>query len=169
MKALFVDLARHQSWADAEYWRALEKCAPAAADDTIRKRLHHLHQTQRVFHWLVDREDRPPFKATLPEDFASLADLREYAEASSRPFAEFVDAVTADHLRERVVFHSEKVPWLEKAPPYFISVAEALMQGVMHSQWHRGQNATRLRELGGEPPLVDLVVWVLKGRPAAGW
>src|SRR5436190_23453208 len=29
MKTLLVDLARHQSWADAEHWRALEAYRPA--------------------------------------------------------------------------------------------------------------------------------------------
>jgi len=43
------------------------------------------------------------------------------------------------------------------------------MQAVMHSQWHRGQNATRLRELGGEPPTLDLIVWIANNRPAAAW
>ena len=38
----------------------------------------------------------------------------------------------------------------------------------MHSHYHRGQNATRLRELGGEPPMTDLIVWYWKGRPVAG-
>jgi uncharacterized damage-inducible protein DinB len=39
----------------------------------------------------------------------------------------------------------------------------------MHSQHHRGQNATRLRELGGEPPMTDLIVWYWKGRPGPRW
>ncbi|MGH9369351.1 MAG: MFS transporter [Thermoanaerobaculia bacterium] len=29
--------------------------------------------------------------------------------------------------------------------------------------------ATRLRELGGEPPLTDLITWYWKGKPAAPW
>jgi uncharacterized damage-inducible protein DinB len=39
----------------------------------------------------------------------------------------------------------------------------------MHSHYHRGQNATRLRELGGEPPMTDLIVWYWKGRPRPDW
>jgi uncharacterized damage-inducible protein DinB len=38
---------------------------------------------------------------------------------------------------------------------------------ALHSQHHRGQNATRLRELGAVPPATDLIVWYWKGRPAA--
>src|SRR5574339_581065 len=33
----------------------------------------------------------------------------------------------------------------------------------------RAQNATRLRELGGAPPLTDLIVWWWKGRPEPAW
>jgi uncharacterized damage-inducible protein DinB len=55
------------------------------------------------------------------------------------------------------------------APPLWITVAEALTQCVMHSQHHRGQNAARLRELGGEPPTTDYIVWLWKGRPAPAW
>ena len=31
------------------------------------------------------------------------------------------------------------------------------------------RSATRLRELGGEPPPIDLIVWYWKGRPAPAW
>jgi uncharacterized damage-inducible protein DinB len=34
---------------------------------------------------------------------------------------------------------------------------------------HRGQNARRLRELGGEPPTTDLIVWIAAGRPPPDW
>jgi len=39
----------------------------------------------------------------------------------------------------------------------------------MHSTHHRGQVNARLRELGGEPPLADFIVWLWWGRPAASW
>ena len=53
------------------------------------------------------------------------------------------------HLAEVVT-----VPWFQ--PPLKISVRHALTQAAMHSHYHRGQNATRLRELGGVPPGTDL-------------
>src|SRR5690242_18875031 len=40
------------------------------------------------------------------------------------------------------------------------SIPEAhLVQTVLHSQHHRGQIATRLRDLGGAPPTVDYILW----------
>jgi uncharacterized damage-inducible protein DinB len=39
----------------------------------------------------------------------------------------------------------------------------------MHSHYHRGQNATRLRELGGVPPGTDFIEWLREGQPSARW
>ena len=60
-----------------------------------------------------------------------------------------------------------EAPWF--TPPAKISVRQALTQAAMHSHYHRGQNATRLRELGGVPPMTDFIVWLRKGQPAAQW
>jgi uncharacterized damage-inducible protein DinB len=49
------------------------------------------------------------------------------------------------------------------------SLGETLLQVVMHSTYHRGQVNTRLRELGGEPPLTDYIVWVWLGKPQPDW
>jgi len=57
------------------------------------------------------------------------------------------------------------VVWIQGAADDY--GGEALTQMAMHSQWHRGQNATRLRELGAQPPTVDLIAWYWKGRPSA--
>jgi uncharacterized damage-inducible protein DinB len=59
------------------------------------------------------------------------------------------------------------VPWFK--PPAKISVRHALTQAAMHSHYHRGQNATRLRELGGVPPMTDFIIWLRNGQSAANW
>ena len=60
-----------------------------------------------------------------------------------------------------------EVPWFR--PPAKISIRQALTQAAMHSHYHRGQNATRLRELGGVPPMTDFIAWLHKGQPPAQW
>jgi uncharacterized damage-inducible protein DinB len=164
MKKLLVDLGRHQSWADAELWGALEKCGPAKDDSTIHNRLHHLHFVQRAFCWLLQGKEVSAFPMTTPQDYSSFGALRSYARESSVAMADFIDTVADARLNERV-----QMPWFQREPPFSIAVGEAYLQAVMHSQWHRGQNATRLRELGGEPPTLDLIVWYLNDRPAATW
>jgi len=162
MNPLLHDLYAHQSWADAEHWRAIEAHPPAAADDAIRKRLHHLHLVQRAFRWIAG--DRlTPFTITKPEDFCALADLKAWAREYHDEVARYLPSLPPSRFDEAI-----QVPWFSE-PPLTLTVAEALTQAAMHSQWHRGQNAVRLRELGVEPPTVDLIVWYWKGRPAAAW
>jgi len=60
-----------------------------------------------------------------------------------------------------------EVPWFK--PPLNISVRHALTQAAMHSHYHRGQNATRLRELGGVPPGTDFIEWLRQGKPGPRW
>ena len=100
---------------------------------------------------------------TKPEDFRSLADLKSYAREYHEEMPGFLEAFTTARLDEKI-----EMPWF-KEPPLAITVTEALTQCAMHSHYHRGQNATRLRELGGEPPGTDLIVWYWKGRPAPDW
>ena len=162
MNALLRDLYGHQSWADAEHWRAIGAHPPARDDQTIRGRLHHIAIVQRAFLWAVgDRQDQ--FAFTNPDDFATLDDLRQYSRAHHDRISDYMATVSDARLGELV-----EIPWFND-PPLTLKIEEALMQGAMHSHYHRGQNATRLRELGGEPPMIDLIAWYWKGRPAPVW
>ena len=58
--------------------------------------------------------------------------------------------------------------WRTADPGGGCSIAHAYVQVCMHSQGHRSQCATRLRSLGGKPPVTDFIVW-LKDRPAPNW
>jgi uncharacterized damage-inducible protein DinB len=159
---MLQDMLRHQEWADAEHWRAIESCAAAATDTAVRTRLHHIHLVQHAFAWMVgDRNER--FVISQPAEFADLAALKPYAAAYYDRSFPLLLQLTADQQARRI-----NVPWFQD-PPLDLRVDEALTQCVMHSHWHRGQNATRLRELGGEPPGTDLITWIWKGRPSATW
>ena len=61
-----------------------------------------------------------------------------------------------------------QIPWFPD-PPCVITVAEALVQVAMHSQHHRGQCMTKLKELGGEPKNVDWIIWLWKQKPRGRW
>ena len=162
MNPILRDLYGHQEWADAELWKAIAAHAPARDDKAIRDRLHHIHSVQRYFIWAAgDRAVQPGI--TKPDDFASLDDLRAYARESHDQIRRFFASAGEARFDDRMA-----IPWI-KDPPLTISVAEALTQTAMHSQWHRGQNATRLRELGGLPPTTDLIVWYWKGKPQPNW
>lgn len=160
MNDLLHDLCGHQAWADAELWKALEEHAGALEDITIRQRLHHIHLTQRAFLSIVHGE---PLVLRRLEDFANMTALKDFARSFHKEVTAFLRDSSESQLAQIVV-----IPWF-KDPRISLTVAQALAQAATHRHYHRAQNATRLRELGGKPPLTDLIVWYWKGRPDAEW
>ncbi len=53
-------------------------------------------------------------------------------------------------------------------PSRSFSIAEVVMQVCMHSHGHRAQCATRLRALGGIPPMMDFISWLTQ-KPDPDW
>jgi uncharacterized damage-inducible protein DinB len=98
--------------------------------------------------------DRPP---------PSFEDLKARAEASHAGLRDFAAALRPESLSVTV-----RVPWFPD-PPCVITVAEALVQVAMHTQHHRGQCMTRLKDFGGEPKNVDWIIWLWKQKPQARW
>ena len=161
MRELLRDLYGHQAWADALHWTAFEAHPGALLDAKLRERLHHIHLVQRAFLGVATGSGMP--ERPRLEDFAGMhelkAEARRYHEAARR----FVEGASDETLAARA-----NLPWFQD-PPLDITLGQALHQCAMHSHYHRGQNATRLKELGSEPPLSDLIVWWWKGRPPAQW
>jgi uncharacterized damage-inducible protein DinB len=154
------DLYAHQEWADAEHWTAIESCKPALSDDELRDRLAHLHIVQRGFLKVFKGEP-----INLKEEFGkkpSLAELKASARVYHQEVIPFMGAIPAERLDEKVV-----VPWFPAG--FSPTFREAALQAVMHSLYHRGQNATRIKQLGARPPVTDYIAWVFKGRPAPIW
>jgi len=155
------ELYAHQEWADAEHWRAFEAHPAALTDKAIRERVLHIHLVQHGFLWVTARQ-RGEFTFKKLEDFPSMADLKTYAQRGLLEMRERLKNTDQGRMEELI-----EVPWFK--PPLKISVRHALTQAAMHSHYHRGQNATRLRELGGEPPMTDFIAWLRNGQPAAQW
>jgi uncharacterized damage-inducible protein DinB len=161
MNPLLRDFFQHQVWADAEHWRAIGAHPPARRDPAIVARLHHIAIVQRAFAWAVGNREAA-FDFTKPEDFAFDA-LKAYAREHHDRLTIYIATLGDARLAEPV-----DIPWF-KEPTLTLRVEEALAQCAMHSHYHRGQNATRLRELGAEPPTTDLITWYWKGRPGPEW
>jgi hypothetical protein len=86
-------------------------------------------------------------------EYGILATLsRCRARPESRP-DERTDGMGA--LQPETLSHTVRIPWFPD-PPCVITIAEAIVQGAMHTQHHRGQCMTRLKDFGGE--LIDLLL-----------
>ncbi len=154
-----LDLCHHHAWADAEHWRVFSAFPTAVDDETLFDRLHHIHLTQSAWVWAFGNR-RDAFVFSKATDFSPAIALKVFAIQSHAQ----LDAVTLSEesgLDRRIA-----IPWFDGLK---LRVREGLTQVAMHSHYHRGQNATRFRELGGTPPGTDLITWISKGRPAPCW
>lgn len=161
MSSYLVELYAHQAWADAEHWRAFEALPAALADKALYERLYHIHLVQHGFLWITGPRTSP-FDYKKIEDFPDATALKKYAQQGLADLEERVRTTTPDAMEEII-----EIAWFQ--PTLRISRRHALMQAAMHSHYHRGQNATRFRELGGTPPTTDFIVWLQKGQPEARW
>lgn len=160
MLGFLSDLLAHQQWADSVQWRSLAAHPGALEDGAVRTRLHHLHSVQRAF--LDVWKGTPPKTAPL-HSYASMEALRQDVRSYYRDLTDFLAGEAPARLEEIL-----GVPWFpDQHPP--VRLVETMYQVVMHSEHHRAQNATRLREVGGVMPTTDYILWILEGRPAPVW
>ena len=152
-KELLYDLARHQAWADAAHWKALHENGTLLDDAEIRNRLNHMVVAVRRLTALA-RGEPPDLSAT--KDIEP-ADQLEAAMGDAN--AGLIEALhTIDLHRIVALPRGPQGPW--EAPAGVL-----LLQAITHGQHHRGQNASRMRQLGATPPMTDFVVWYALGRP----
>lgn len=161
MELYLNELFAHQEWADAAHWNAFESHAGALSDKALFERLHHIHLVQHAFQWITGPRTSP-FEYKKAEEYAGPGTLKRYGREGLAAIHQRLSSTTPAALEEII-----EIPWFD--PPLKISRRHAFMQVAMHSHYHRGQNATRLRELGGVPPTTDFIVWLQKGKPAAQW
>jgi uncharacterized damage-inducible protein DinB len=160
MPPILSDLYGHQAWADAEHWRVLALIDAALDDPAIRKRLHHIHLVQHSFLSIVTGSQ---LRRRKLEEFETMDDLKAYAREYHVSVRAYLSSVSDLQLVAQV-----NIPWFRQ-PRLELTVEQALYQAALHSHYHRGQNAIRMRELGGDPPLTDLIAWYWKGKPEACW
>lgn len=159
-------LAAHMEWADAHVWATALQSSAARGDERLRGWLHHLHTVQRAFtsFW----RQQPPNFADLAS-FDGLPALATWGRAGLADLRTFL--ATADGASMTRVI---ELPWAQRFAPTGSAVvhptlAETALHLSIHTAHHRGQVNARLRELGAEPPLVDYIAWIWKGRPDPLW
>ncbi|MBI4472433.1 MAG: DinB family protein [Acidobacteria bacterium] len=160
------DLYQHMEWADATVWTAVLASGSAQSDQKLRDYFYHLHLVQRAFLRVWRNEPRETPYPTFNDATSLMSWGRSY----------YIEAVAhLENLTDDQIADAMPLPWaamveqrLGRAPET-TSVGETALQVALHSQYHRGQINARLREVGGEPPLVDYIAWVWLGRPAPKW
>jgi uncharacterized damage-inducible protein DinB len=161
-----IDLYRHMEWADAAVWASVLASKSGQVDAKLQEYLYHLHVVQRAFLRTWHGEPREtPYPAFNDAPSLMLWGRTYYSEA----FA-YLGTVSDEKVSEPM-----PVPWAAMVEQMLghaaatTTVGETLLQVALHSLYHRGQVNARLREIGGEPPLVDYIAWVWLGRPVPNW
>jgi uncharacterized damage-inducible protein DinB len=153
------DLMHYTEWANAVFFHQWAK-SPDRDQEEMRQRVGHVIGVQDGFLAVLrgDAPGRPPDGP--PPSFETLHTRAIESHAKLRAFTAGLDS---EGLGRQV-----QIPWFPD-PPCRITVGQALVQVAMHTQHHRGQLMTRLKDHGGEPKNVDWIIWLWKGKPSARW
>lgn len=160
-------LVDQMAWADAYIWTTVLASPVAVSDARLLTTFHHIHNVQHLFRQAWSNE-RIVFRDA--SDVPTAAGLAEWARDAHLKIQGFLAALDPAALGREF-----REPWTDQfearfprpATPH--TLAESVVQVVLHTAHHRGQACTRLRELGCQPPTVDFLVWLWAGKPAPDW
>jgi uncharacterized damage-inducible protein DinB len=165
---MLQQLFEHMEWADALVWRSVLLNSVAMSDSSVRERLLHIHVVQHGFLHLWRQQALP--ELPKPSHFPDTKRIASWG----REYHENVAAYVAG-LEETLLDSPLSIPWADQLavrlgrPPSPVTLAQTMLQVTSHSSHHRGQVNVRLRELGCEPPLIDFITWLWRGKPSADW
>jgi uncharacterized damage-inducible protein DinB len=160
MLPLLHDLYAQQEWADAAHWGAVRAHGAALADPDLKGRLFHIHAVQQV--WLARWQGVPlPFPKV--EDYPDLADLFHFAKACHVALRTYLERLQEADLDRSVDYRNIQ------GESFSQPLRELMLHLPYHSQYHRGQSAMRMVQLGAHMPGTDLVTWQRGGRPGPDW
>jgi uncharacterized damage-inducible protein DinB len=159
-------LLEHMEWADALIWKSVLRAASLDEDQSIRERLYHVHATQRLY---LQTLTEVPIQIPELRSFGSLRALGVWARQLHDELARYRETPDDIRLARDVPFPRAAAIETRFGRPAVATTGEYLLQLVLHTTYHRGQVATRIREAGGEPPLTDFIAWIWMGRPAPEW
>ena len=157
-------LLGHAEWADALVWKAV--LAGGHDDPELREALHHLHGVQWAYLHIWRGERAQPRELS---SFPALTALRDWAQEYYLELSPYLASLSAQdaHVEVRFPWADHLVQRLGQARP--ATWTESVLQVALHSSYHRGQVARRLRELDLEAPLSDFIAWIWMDRPGADW
>jgi uncharacterized damage-inducible protein DinB len=148
-----LDMARHQAWADTAHWKTLRENTALLEDSEIRTRLNHMVTAAKMLMALA--QGQTPSTAAVSE----IGSIDELETSMGKAHGDLAATLTSVDL--------DKMIALPRGPkgPFEAPAGVLLLQALTHSQHHRAQNASRMRQLGATPPMTDFVIWYALGRP----
>lgn len=158
MLDMLRDLIAHKWYADAATLSAVRSNDAAVADPEIGELMLHTLVSNRF--WLAQAR-QVPFELEVemqpPSSFEAL--IQRYRGTQAEEASWLLSATDADMARTVTS---------RFFPDETFTVFQGLTQVCLHSQGHRSQIAKMFRRHGGQPPMTDYILWLVK-RPAPEW
>lgn len=123
---------------------------------TLRKTLLHIRDAEQW--WLQNWTGSPPAEFPKLGEQTSLAELRTLYETTAAARNTFLKSLAEDDLARTVSAFVR--PELDLK----YRIGESMIQLWMHGTHHRAQALNMLRQLGVEPPGLDLILWAREQR-----
>jgi hypothetical protein len=107
----------------------------------------------QMFHAMAVRWPlRGPPGYGFRDTIVTIAQCEQHADKLRGIWQEFINTLDPSNLVATVVYKNSK------GQSFTNSVADILLQVLMHSTYHRGQIATEMRALGHTPAYTDFIV-----------
>ncbi|MHA2374146.1 MAG: DinB family protein [Candidatus Thorarchaeota archaeon] len=114
---------------------------------SLRDIMIHLVNTERYWIWLLKSKEMDWF---LPADYTNVDSVSEVWQITEKDAMDFINAQTESSLQ-----HMRSVVWGDRTVSF--TVAKALVHIVTYETHHRGLVIGLIRQLGYEPPDVDML------------
>jgi uncharacterized damage-inducible protein DinB len=146
MKSLLVDYAKHNLWASLQYTQALKTNGTEILEKeiissftSIMKTIVHIHAAQNIWYARLNGE-----KGSFPnyESFSNSEEIFESWISSSKALLQFIENVTEEDLDSIKKFILLNGDSMEN------EVKDMFLHCINHSNFHRGQLVTMMRQLG---------------------
>lgn len=156
----FASLFAYNRWADQRILDASRKLSaeqyaaePVPGWSSVRSSIYHIAIVTEAWLRGVAGEDVQAFptEAEVP----SVADAERVLDRAYQILENLAPSLTAEFLSTPRTFRGRGQTRV--LPPWAV-----LRHIVNHSTYHRGQVATKLKRLGVDPPMTDMIIWVME-------
>ena len=151
-------LYHYHEWANARLLDAVER-APQDAFLNARLGMAGLRETlthtlSAEWMWRSRWQGDSPTRMLAPDEFATLAALRERWADEQRQTRAFLDTLTDERLQQTIDYATTD------GTPYSNLLWHLMMQVLNHATQHRSEIALLLTELGCSPGNLDFIVFL---------
>jgi uncharacterized damage-inducible protein DinB len=161
-----ASLYDYNRWADRKILEACRQLTPEqyAAEpvpgwSSVRSTITHIAIVTDAWLRGVTGEDVTSFP--IEEDMPTLDDAERLLDGAYQTFESALPSLTPERLAAIQTFRGGGRSAI--LPPGVV-----LRHVVNHATYHRGQVASKLKRLGVEPPMTDLIFWAFEQIPQGG-